>query len=387
MKKTGLIFLAGAFASGLFSCTRNEEWRSDLDIVNVALYDTTSAYHASLRALDTLGRMNSIAVVGPVEETIAMSEYILGCDLHDNASGVRKSDQLPDFSGETISPLFDLIYSDYDTLSVLRKDQIRNLAVENALFAISNSCHVNPYDDLRSGFKSASKLLVLSSSYMSAFGRSDIDTLFVKNGSGIAVVDPVSAMRSELAERQTNSSVVGVWASEGILATNVYDDALRDRSQGVFCFTPDTLESHIDAFVRFLDLYMDSGNTHPLSALLIDECVYSDDDILDFQRIANSILRCDEDYMIRFKGLVTPDFTVIGSLRSVAEDCYRKLRKDNLFTLKIHYPDVQAYINMESRVPEIDEMSIVFNQRYLPPYVIESIQQNTVLLSDKLYVY
>lgn len=387
MKKFKLIMIVAALAAGLYSCSSETEWRSDLDIINVALYDTTSDYHTSLRALDTLGRMNSIAVAGPVEETIAVTEYILGCDIHDNASGMRCPDRLPDFSGETISPLFDLIYSDYDTLSALRNNQIRNFTVENTLFAISNTCNINPYDDLRSGVKSASKLLVLSSSYMSAYGRADVDTLFAKNGSGIAVVDPVSAMCAELAERQSHSSVVGVWASAGVLSTGIYEKMLNGRSQGVFSFVSDSLEIHKDAFVRFLDLYMDSGNTRPLSALLVDNCLYSDEDILDLQNIANSILRCDEDYMIRFKGLLTNDFTVVGSLRSIAGDCYRKLRKDNYFTLKIHYPKVEAYINIESRVPEVEEMTVLFNQRYLPPYVIESIQQNTILLSDKLYVY
>lgn len=387
MKKFTVILLAAALSAGLCSCSQNVEWRSDLDTVNVALYDTTSSYYASLRTLDTLSRMNSISVAGPVEETIAVTEYILGCDIHDNATGLRKADQLPDFSGETISPLFDLIYPDYDTLSALRDNQIRNLTVENTLFAISHSCHINPYDDLRSGVKSVSKMIVLSSSYMSAYGKTDVDTLFAKNGRGIAVVDPVSAMCAELAERQPHNAVVGVWASEGVLSTGIYEKMLDGRSQGLFSFIPDSLETRKNAFVRFLDLYMDSGNTQPLSALLVDSCSYTDEDILDLQNIANSIQRCDEDYMIRFKGLLTNDFVVIGSLRSIAGDCYRKLRNSSFFTLKIHYPKVEAYINLESRVPDVEEMTVVFNQRYLPPYVIESIQQNTVLLSDKLYVY
>ncbi|MBQ3996841.1 MAG: hypothetical protein II637_02255, partial [Bacteroidales bacterium] len=78
------------------------------------LTDTSSVEYRILSAYDMQQEeTGTIAVIGEPEETLVLSEYLLGCDNFSNINGSAVPDGLPDFSGEVIVPILDVANAPY----------------------------------------------------------------------------------------------------------------------------------------------------------------------------------------------------------------------------------------------------------------------------------
>ncbi len=373
----------------LLSCGKKPVYEDVIPLVASVVADTADQRFNDIAAYDTLGRMGSIAVVGPVEETIELTEYLLSCDVYDNATGKTQADMLPDFAGETFDAVLDVLNLEYPQNEL----QVRDLAVRNALFAISSKSCLNPYDVQMTHQKNKSKIIVLSSSLVSGFGYEDIISLFRKFGQGVRLISPIHSMvQCLLSESESTSMVLGVWADNDIISSGVYTNVLHPMvtdehvalSQYVN-YAVNVYDTALSALVGFLDTYLSLGNTRPLDAILVDGTVSIPVDELN--NALETVVNCAEDYMIKYNGILKPDFRFIDANTSIAKCCYKMMRDENNFTHRIAYPTVESYLIMplvESSEQDLPFRFVNFNQRYLPISVRDFMSQNTLKMSEAL---
>lgn len=377
-------------------CTSEEPYKDALSFVRTVLTDTTSIYRTNIASYDSLGRMGSIAVIGPADQTAELTEYLILCDIYDNATGREDSpDALPDFAGETFDAVIDINTPDYSVPANMEDSvPFREMIVKNVLFATSSRVSLNPYDDEKSSVKSPSKLVILSSSLCSGRCVNDIEILYSAFGKDLKIVSPIHAMVSYMSEGlQSNSIVAGVWADSRVLSSGVYTDVLHayatDESEPLsdyITFNVDTSMTALSALEAFLDMYLDAGNTRQLQAVLLDPSTHLT--VSELESAADSIIRCEEDYMIKYNGILANDFIFVDSYTSIAKACYSIMRKENCFTHKIAYPEVRAFMIMP--LPRGYESSsesfryVDFNQRYLSPETMEMIRQNAPAMAGKI---
>lgn len=396
MKRNILKYLPVMMILVCGGCASEEPYKDALSFVRTVLTDTTNVYRTNIASYDSLGRMGSIAVIGPADRTVRLTEYLINCDMYDNATGKLNSpDALPDFAGETFDVVIDIYTPDYSVPANMEDDvQFREMNIKNILFATSSRVSLNPYDDEESGGKTPSKLIILSSSLCSGKCIRDIETLYRAFGKDIKIVSPIHAMVSQLSEGlKSTSYVAGVWADSKVLASGVYTDVLHayalDENEPLsdyVTFNVDTTMTALNALEAFLDMYLYAGNTRPLQAVLLDPAI--DFSLSELTSAADSIMRCQEDYMIKYNGILAEDFRFIDSNSSIAKACYSIMRDKNCFTHKIAYPDVRAFLTMS--LPAGYESSserfryVDFNQRYLSGQMMAIIRQNAPALAGKI---
>lgn len=377
-------------------CVSEEPYKYAHPFVKSILLDTTNVYRSEIASYDSLGRMGSIAVAGPAEQTIMLTEFLMLSDMYDNATGkYGSSDALPDFAGETFDAIIDVNTTDYSVLANMEDDvTFRELILRNALFATSSDVSLNPYDDEKSGHKTPSKIIVLSSSLCSGICIEDIKTLYNCFGKDIKIISPIHSMVSQLGKDFRSKSIVaGVWADNGVLSSGVYSDVLHsyvtDENEPLsdyITFMVDDSMTASYALESFLDMYLDAGNTRPIQAVLLDPGTKFS--VSELEEAAQKIMNCEEDYMIKYNGILANDFVFIDPYISIAKACYSLMRTENSFTHKIAYPEVRAFITMP--LPRGYETSsepyryVDFNQRYLSYDIYELIRQGTVAMAGEI---
>lgn len=89
-----------------------------------------------------------------------------------------------------------------------------------------------------------------------------------------------------------------------------------------------------------MDSYVQSGNTAPLDAIVVD-CYKTDISVLyhEYARL-NDVKR--EDYT-KYGSLFAPGFRLISALHCVTEDLYSDIRSRNLFSHNISWPAYETY--------------------------------------------
>lgn len=362
MKRTGLIILMLAALLAVACRERNTGMMRPIQLVETIVADTSSYHYRQISALKGIGSHGSIALVGDPEDVMRLTEYLLTYDGHDNISGAHLSDGLPDFSGETIAQILDVAGSPYSAvLQDAGAVTLREKNLKNFLLATDTAYVAGPYDGVMQHRQSA-KMVVFASSYSSAYGRYDADTLCRSIGLEYPVIAPVQAMEAYADMKTEGTMNLAVWTDMDKISGGLYD--------GLQAFAPqtDTTADDQARLCRFLDMYVDAGNSARLSAVLLDD---PDVDAEAMESAARMVIASTEDNLLNYRNLLDNGFEFITPGEAIAEQCYAYLRRANAFTHRIAYPELRSYITMVQDEPEGETVLVGLQDRYFPTPLME----------------
>lgn len=333
-----------------------------LPYVREVIADTASLAHSAVAGYDHASRTGTIAVTGPAHETMLITEYLMECDIYDNVDARSVSDSLPDFAGEVFAAYYDSAEEPYyNALSDGDDSRLRELTVRNTVAAVSPLYYLNQFCPEPTVGKIPSKIIIYSSSF-SDTGIPDVDTLFRSFGKNVRTVSPVRAIAGQLHERNVTGRV-GIWADSDVLASGVYAGVFHGCDGIDYVgFSPEESSDAESGFIKFLDMYLSTGDTTPLSAIVIDglDLSFSAGNVI---LTAERIMSSKEDEFAVYRDMLTDDFVVIDAVSSIARTCYAILRNDNTFAHRISYPKEEEYMTVRS--PEGDVKYIEFNHLYV----------------------
>lgn len=362
MKAKYLLLTAGVIASLLPSC-RMKDTGSHTYIPYVAsiVADTTCREYSLLRSFDIEDNTGTIAVIGEPEDVMRMTEALLTADRQNNIDGRRTGDDLPDFAGETISPLLDIAnypYEDYKKLG--NTDFLREISVRNLIFAMDTASLVSPFDTLHSNTKLKSKAVIYASTLSGIYGFADADTLVRMATPSLTVISALDAMVDKAREK---SDTVLIWTTPDKAEAGVYGDyfsavnypaRLRERGESgkvrfqVFASPADSLRDEGSLKGRLLD-FLDKYMTGPQRGKI--KCLVLDDNSInpgELQKEIDGLLKDDDDYMLVYRNILSPDCECIYAEKAVTESLYNVMRKLNSFSHRISYPSMRGYMTVPS---------------------------------------
>ena len=334
--------------------------RPTIPLVERIIGDTQSPEYQFLSRFDAGDPRGDIVLLDTPERCFRLSERLVRCDVRDNVDGFAASDLLPDFAGERITTLIDLLYTPYSRFVLADNgDALREVTVRAALAAVDTACCLGPFDHEKRSSKPSAKLLVISSPYMAAFGGFDVDTLFRSTGAFVPVISAPVTMMTQVMEARGRAVNMGV-LSDSLTALSgcyqiLFDDLCRQRGDEVSSLSAFALPDHAasdslavspvdmpsDPFKRILDQYAKTGKATALDVLIVDTYSVSADTLRALYR---QILNQPSDENAYYRKMLAKDFDIIDGARVVTDACYRYLREHNLFTHNIAYPIAAAFI-------------------------------------------
>lgn len=333
----------------------NREAGDSLSIpyVKEILSDTTSAVYGKIAAGCPDGRNGTIAVVGPEHDVLRIADALVSCDYFDNVDGRMVPDGLPDFAGETVAMLCDNANSPYGGYLENGNDgYLKELGVRNFISAIDSTCALNPFDRKTSVHKAGAKIVVLASSYSSAYGYGDICRLTGASGSAVAVVSPVHAMFRYAVERHPERGGFAVWTTEQVLGAGVYATVWAEFVKvhpafvyDAFCPVHRVGEPLKDRILSFLKMYQGAESGKVLDAVLVDDRELK---AAELNSVLNEMLDSHDAGIAPYQGMLSGGFEFIDAAQAVVRECVVFLRKKNLFTHQVAYPATAGYETVPS---------------------------------------
>lgn len=334
-------------------------------IVGTALSDTSSVWYKAAGNAPSGGKDGAIAIFGGFDETAVLSEVLLTADIFDNIDGKQEPDGLPDFAGETVMPVFDVVNAPYPGyFGQMNEDFIRETAVKGFLVSASGHCSSSIFDSALSASKPSAKLFILSSSVLAGYGFQDIEYLASAAGIGSGIFNTVSSSVSELFMKASGPSNIGVWASRDVVSSGVYGNIFRDMRESrtkrhapeyadwaeaseIVCLSPDMSGSAFENLRRFLDTYIAAEYDRPLSGVILDDATAYG--IVDSLNIAADSLKASAAPEAEaYKKVMAPDFRFVSPVECVAMDCYAWLRENGRFTHLVAWPEAKGYVTAVS---------------------------------------
>lgn len=349
MGRKAIIILLYVSSVLAVSCGRGRAVDADIiPYVGYILSDTTSVEHSILDGYRQ-DHFGTIAVMGPAENTERLTAYLMKCDLFDNVDGKVMKDGLPDFAGETFAAYYDTVNVPYQDFFINGNEEaLRELTVRHSVAALDSRCYEGAYSREASVEKSPSKIVIFSSPF-SEVGIADADSLFSMSGVGPILISPVKSLVDKVIRKYDEGAMIGIWAESDVLSSGVFASAFRDcssdgkRAADYVGFSPDMNNRMKDCLIHYLEMFLDSGNEMPLSAILIDDFSYPYDKNA-LSSAVDHIRNSTDDKIAKYRTLLSDDFEVIGCMDAIAESCYRVLRRKNLFTHRIAYPQAVEYM-------------------------------------------
>lgn len=345
----------------LTACDRNKKVSEHyLPFVKQALTDTSSVSRHILDQYVPNCVNGSIAVMGDLEPVCRMVSDFLCSDRFDNIDGREHPDELHDFAGETFTPVFDMANSPYDGyIEAGNIPAMREAAVSMAVASLGSSSYSNTFDEELTSSRTPAKVLIVDSPYLCRYALKDIDTLLISAGIDVPVLSLSDEMMYRAGERHNRGLIALLTGSKEIeygLYRGVYDRC-RNGSDSF----PDYIE-HVatggdsrSVFTEFLDSYISSGAQGRISAVLVG--VSSDSlNVRDLSEALEEIRTSQGLDMENYRSVLDEDFEFIGGEDAVIRACYRILRGRNLFTHRIAYPSVKAYVTVPSSTVPLDNV-------------------------------
>lgn len=227
--------LLGAVA--LSSCKKEKPTTVEVTpIMEKALHDSTSIWFADFNRFPPKEQRAylPIGVFDSGTGGLTVLEAILGSDNIDNISGEVKSDGIPDFSGEDFQYLADQANMPYGTYPQEGKEMyLRELAVKDALFLLSDKYYELSSDKVAKGNKAKCKIIVVACNTATAYGLKDIKNLLELSNTGVKVIGVinagVNATFDDIKNSRTRDSLsVGVMATIGTISSGAYERTIRE---------------------------------------------------------------------------------------------------------------------------------------------------------------
>ncbi len=354
MRKRILLIFTLVTALVPVSCGRKDRAGEPyLPLVGQAISDTSSAAWHLLAGYEPGQVSGSIAAIGDFNPLVRLVSEFLSSDRFDNIDGREIPDELHDFAGETLAPVFDIANAPYaghvdgGTVS-----QLRGAAVSMAVASLGSISYSNTFDSQMTASRIPAKILVVASPYLCRYAMSDIDTLFAAKGIDIPVLSLSEELFRRAGERHPDGLVALIADGKELergLYRGVYE-RLRSASGGSFpsyMEYADSGRSSKDAFNALLDSHIASGASEKISAVLLGNS--SDSlNIVDLSAALDEIRSSQGLEMENRRSALADDFEFISGEDAVIRRCYRELRSRNLFTHRIAYPSVKAYVTVQS---------------------------------------
>ena len=266
----------------------------------------------------------------------------------------------PGLRGERFTYLGDQANMPYGNYAAAGKSAyLRELAVKDALFLISDGYFTDGAADAPTGVKEPAKIVVIACNTATAYGRDAADAVFKCVGARQKVIGVINAgVRSALnqlaAERADAPFAVGVMATPGTIASDAYprtvkaECAVRSVKVSVEVFSQgcpglaDAIElgaadaekiAH-DNLLSLVRQYRASGTKAPLKAVILGCTHYP-------------FLMPTLEKTRRELGM---DFIFVDPAVDTAEECYRALQAaDQLAGRKPDETKVEAFVSVPSK--------------------------------------
>lgn len=331
----------------MVSCLNREAGDSlSIPYVRDILSDTTSVLYRKIEDGCPDRKNGTIAIAGPEKDVFSIADELMSCDYFDNVDGRMQPDGLPDFAGETLALLCDNANEPYHGyLDNGNEGYLKELTVKNFLSAIDTTCALNPFDRKTTVHKSGSKIVILASSYSSAFGYSDIMRLLDSAKPDVAVISPVHSMFRYAIRRHAEKGSFAVWTTGEILGAGVYStvwsELVKDYPSLVYeAFCPSEAGSLRDRIITFLRMYKVAGHDDALDAAIVDDKPLRADEL---NSALKSMIDSQDDSLAVYRDMISDKFEFIDAEHAVVSDCIAFLREKNLFTHQVAYPSMSAY--------------------------------------------
>lgn len=394
----GVVLLALLFS--LAGCKMHQvSPRPTIPLVERIIGDTQSPEYKFLSHFDASDAHGDIVILDEPARAFSLSERLVNCDDRENVDGAAAPDRLPDFAGERITTLIDLLYTPYDRfVSADNGGALREVTVRAALAAVDTACCLGPFDHENRSWKPSGKLVVLYSPYLAAYGAFDVDTLFTTTGAHVPVIVAAEEMMSYVMDQRPGAAVhVGMLSDARTVASGVYASLFRelcdrrgDHYSVMSAFSvPEEAyadsASHqdpavpFDAFKRILDQCAKSGKATALDALVVDDPSVSIDSLrTSYQRILSQ----PSDENAYYRKMLAKGFFFVDGAQVITDTCYNYLRDKNLFTHNIAYPIAAAYITS----PESKGFQLMDFDVNALPVEIADVLQSVAPQTFKMYV-
>lgn len=346
----------------LTACERNKKVSEPyLPFVKQALTDTSSVSRHILDNYVPNNVAGSIAVIGDFDPVCRMVSDFLCSDRFDNIDGREQPDELHDFAGETFTPVFDMANSPYaGYIEAENIPAMREAAVSMAVASLGSSCYSNTFDEEMTSPRIPAKVLIVDSPYLCRYALKDIDTLLVSAGIDVPVLSFSDEMMNRAGKRHPNG-LIAVLAGSKEIEHGLYKGVYERCRNGSDSF-PDYIEHTVSGgdsktiFMEFLDNYLASGAQDKISAVLVG--VSSDSlNVRALSEVLEEIRTSQGLDMENYRAVLDENFEFIGGEDAVIQACYNVLRDHNLFTHRIAYPSVKAYVTVPSSSVPLESVS------------------------------
>ena len=377
---------------------RTSDPRPTIPLVERVINDVQSREHQFLLGYDPRDPRGDIVLLDSPERCFFFSECLVTADDKDNVDGSTAPDLLPDFAGERITSVIDLLYPSYASfLAADNAPALREVTVRAALSAVDTACCLGPFDHEKRSVKPSAKLLVITSPYMAAYGGFDVDTLFRSLTGNSPVLNIPEVMMERVMDKRDGAVSIGILTDSLTASSGVYQSIFAElasrRGEGYSSvhalYLPaeaasDSLSLSAagmqpDALKMILDQYSRSGKTQALTTLYVDDRRVSLDSL---QASDARILSHPSEENAFYRKMLAKDFEMTDGARVVTDACYQYLRDNNLFTHNISYPVAAAFITS----PESNEYMLMdFDPHALTLEMLEKMQE-IAPVTYKLYV-
>lgn len=346
----------------LTACERNKKVSEPyLPFVKQALTDTSSVSRHILDNYVPNNVAGSIAVIGDFDPVCRMVSDFLCSDRFDNIDGREQPDELHDFAGETFTPVFDMANSPYaGYIEAENIPAMREAAASMAVASLGSSCYSNTFDEEMTSPRIPAKVLIVDSPYLCRYALKDIDTLLVSAGIDVPVLSLSDEMMNRAGKRHPNG-LIAVLAGSKEIEHGLYKGVYERCRNGSDSF-PDYIEHTVSGgdsktiFMEFLDNYLASGAQDKISAVLVG--VSSDSlNVRALLEVLEEIRTSQGLDMENYRAVLDENFEFIGGEDAVIQACYNVLRDHNLFTHRIAYPSVKAYVTVPSSSVPLESVS------------------------------
>lgn len=364
----------------LISCSdKSVGNRIPIPFVQNIISDTSSVEFAELATFRSCISDNcAVTVIGMPVDVVYATEKLLTSDRFNNVNGSYGADGLPDFSGETVNMMADFANYPYDRFVLSGEEQrLSEINVRNFISALDTSLKADSKSASEYIAKNGSKVVVLASSLSSVYGKYDIDTLIKTIGLNIPVISRIHVMMEQLYSGEPINLLI--WTMEKKIGEGVYALSIpeifhskSDVKSHYQTFSPSETGSMKDRFLNLLDLYLQSGNTGKVSSLMVDD-MRVDADTLG--KIINEIRYSEDVSMSVYKEIFSEDFKFATPANALSDACFRYMRKQNLFTHKVAYPDMKAYISQKDTVANTFGF-VEMKEKYVSDSFLDFLQKN-----------
>ncbi|MGN0191277.1 MAG: hypothetical protein ACI39U_06440, partial [Candidatus Cryptobacteroides sp.] len=339
MKKTLSISL---LVLGLCSCGgRDQNQVLPLPYVSRALTDTSFFGYDALADYSPQEVHSAVAVIGDFDDCFYMTGVFVSADFFDNINGRENPDELHDFAGETFAPVFDVANSPYSGfISAGNTEALRETAVAMAVASLGKRCYSNMYESTPGAERMGSKAVVVASPYLCAYAFTDICQLFHSNPPVVSAVD-----RMFLSALDGEGCVLIAPREE--LEDGIYGQVWERLSAETGGNLPEYIE------------FPQTGNTRESFFALLDTCLVQGRELRRLMFVPSGNLKYDEFEsllseirtspgidMENYRSVLSEDFRFVDAYREAVKSTYGMLRSRNLFTHRISYPEVRAFVTV-----------------------------------------